>query len=476
MLNVETIIGNLYNKYNMNNPIPLISVNNLENEGINGFLERFKALFKDSYHLALYCPVCGNNPAEFIIDKDKDWWKNIKRLFVVTAGIIGITPKIFKLMGNIIDNLNLMGNFDDLIRNADVSEFKNVINEMKDILDSYKTISKQSKDVVLINTLKSLTSDLDIPSFMLQERHVIFVPFWFFDSIGEYIQRKISNKTQEGLRKVIEEKIESGIIPWSKHACGYYVHDECYDVIPREIYQGFLMNYSKLNAKDIMKSSVDERKILFKNVKSTLKMKSERVAIKIICIGHDNKKILQEAIDLLNSTQEAYDYQIISSTFFKDYIEKEYYTADLYPLMTNIYRKKLGFKHLLVGWVTKQLNGKKWHNLFNSIEEDERKRFTGNSIFSTSGVESMIKPIQLKVYLIFELLSLAIRLSYGTRRIHMKPKDCIFSFKEDKETIIEIMKSGKVCNNCFKELSKRLDDDKMNALGSTIFLIRNLSL
>lgn len=199
--------------------------------------------------------------------------------------------------------------------------------------------------------------------------------------------------------------------------------------------------------------------------------------IEILCIGHNDIAPIENAISLLNKKQDVFNYSLLRNDKCKLYIgksENRYTTTEIYGLFDNILRKLKGYHPHAIGVTKRRLYGKKLGNLFGSMQESDNNQLTGKAITSLHGIKQILQSIPLDVYLTFEFLSFAIRFVGGRGLIHDDRQICIFDKKIYKPDIIEVMKSGKFCEYCQKQVSILLDNDQMIAINWIISIISNI--
>lgn len=94
---------------------------------------------------------------------------------------------------------------------------------------------------------------------------------------------------------------------------------------------------------------------------------------------------------------------------------------------------------------------------------------------STSGIDRILKNKPIEIYLIFEMLSFAIRFIYGKGLIHDRIEYCIFDKKINKNDLIKVLEKIHFCNSC-KELlyEKVLDKDQIISIENILSIIRKV--
>ena len=202
------------------------------------------------------------------------------------------------------------------------------------------------------------------------------------------------------------------------------------------------------------------------------------VPIEIFCVGHGNNVPIKNAISLLNKKQDVFIYKLLQNQEFETYsgeIENRYTTTEIFTLFDRVIPKLKGFHPYIIGIVERQLDGKRFGNLFSSMQESDNKQLTGKAIASLYEIKEILDQIPLDVYLIFELLSFSIRFVIGRGLIHDERRMCVFDRKIDKRDIIDIMKKGEFCPICHERISGLLDNDQMIAINRIIDIISVIS-
>jgi hypothetical protein len=201
------------------------------------------------------------------------------------------------------------------------------------------------------------------------------------------------------------------------------------------------------------------------------------VPIEIICVGHNDITLIENAVSLLNKQQDLFNFSHLQNDECESYLgesEERYISKEIYNLFDRVIKKLRGYHPHVVGVVNRPLDGKTLGNLFGSMEESDDKLLTGKAITSLWGVKQILKLIPLEVYLIFKFLSFAIRFVVGRGLIHDERRICVFDKKIYKPEIIEVMKSGKLCEICYKRISRLLDSDQLIAIEHIIRIISDI--
>ena len=169
------------------------------------------------------------------------------------------------------------------------------------------------------------------------------------------------------------------------------------------------------------------------------------VPIELLCVGQNDIAPIENAISLLNKQQDVFNYSLLRNDKCELYLgesEDRYTTTEIYRLFDNVIPGLKGYHPHVIGVVTRRLDGKKFANLFGSMQESGNKQLTGKAITSLWGIKQILQSIPLEVYLTFEFLSFAIRFVVGRGLIHDERRACIFDRKIYKPDIIMVMQRG----------------------------------
>ena len=200
------------------------------------------------------------------------------------------------------------------------------------------------------------------------------------------------------------------------------------------------------------------------------------IDIKITCIGNNDYEIVDSAIKVLNNRQDIFNFCIIKDTELELFTNSEisFTTSEIYKQLDLAIDRFKGYNPLIVAIVDKQINGKKIGNLFSSMQEINNK-LTGKGIITKFQVNQIITPIPLSVYIIIQLISIAIRFVYGKTLIHDERNLCLYDLKMNKRDIVEIMKAGNICLDCQAKLRNKLKDEQINALRNILSVVSDIS-
>lgn len=202
-----------------------------------------------------------------------------------------------------------------------------------------------------------------------------------------------------------------------------------------------------------------------------------QVPIEVVRVGNLQVDNLKESMALLNSLQDAFGYGILdvkAAAAFEGDQEDRYTTDEIYELLGRVQLHRKGYHPYLLAVVDRRLDGKQLGNLFGSLRQ-EPGRLQGLAVVSTYGVPQLLGPLPQELYLVFELLSFAVRFLYGEGLIHAERRGCVFDRKDDKREIVSAMRRGEVCTRCEEAIRHRLDEDQQLAIGRIFQLIRGVA-
>src|SRR5215203_81179 len=107
-------------------------------------------------------------------------------------------------------------------------------------------------------------------------------------------------------------------------------------------------------------------------------------------------------------------------------------------------REWRGFHPYILAVVDSDLRSDKWRNLFSS-----RRSEAGLALVTTSEVEDYIIPSgKMAAYFIYELAVNALVFIVSGKEHHSETRGCVFDFKQRKESILESMRAGALCDEC----------------------------
>jgi hypothetical protein len=139
--------------------------------------------------------------------------------------------------------------------------------------------------------------------------------------------------------------------------------------------------------------------------------------------------------------------------------------------MDSVFMELKGIHNFTIGVVKKRLDGKKWDNLFGSMQTNENERLTGKAITSSYGIDHLLQSAPIDVYYIFEFLSFSIRFIVGKGMIHDQERGCLFHRKVNKLDILETIKAGYISLKSRKQINKYLDLEQINSFTTLLNII-----
>jgi hypothetical protein len=195
------------------------------------------------------------------------------------------------------------------------------------------------------------------------------------------------------------------------------------------------------------------------------------INIELLNIGNISDENISNSIRLINKHQDAFHFSYLDncSVDFKN--EKVINSLFIYDYIGKYLQSRKGFHPYIIGLTDLQLNGEKFSNLFGSMQENEGK-LTGYSVMSTFEINRILVDKPIEIYLVFEMLSFAIRFIYGKGLIHDRIEYCIFDKKINKNDLIAIFENIHFCDSCRNLLySMVLDKDQIISIENILSLI-----
>jgi hypothetical protein len=202
------------------------------------------------------------------------------------------------------------------------------------------------------------------------------------------------------------------------------------------------------------------------------------VPIEIAEIGFSESSALSAAIAFANANQNYFSFSLLVDPRFRDYEPENaayYRTDEIYSLLDNVLIDIKGFHNLIIGVVDGRLDGKKWGNLFGSMETNKNDRITGKAVASIHGVKDIISPIPISVYYCFELLSFSIRFIVGKGMIHDGERGCLFHRKANKADIVESIQSGYISLDSLRIINKYLEFEQIQCIQGMLIKLAHIS-
>lgn len=202
------------------------------------------------------------------------------------------------------------------------------------------------------------------------------------------------------------------------------------------------------------------------------------IPVEIANISFRNTNALERAIYFTNKHQKTFTFKLLKEENFETYRPKQigfFETEEIYDLMDHVFMELGGFHDRTIGVVENRLDGKKWSNLFGSMQTNENDRLTGKAITSTYGIGSILQSIPIEIYYIFEFLSFSIRFIVGKGMIHDNERGCLFHRKVDKNDILEAINSGYISLSSQKQINEYLELEQIIAFKTLLSIISEIS-
>lgn len=203
-----------------------------------------------------------------------------------------------------------------------------------------------------------------------------------------------------------------------------------------------------------------------------------KIHIEVITIGFHNCEELASSLSFINKNQNSFLFTRFNDDRFINYKPQNgffYTTNEIYKLIDDIFKDSKGFHHLAIAIVDKRLDGTTLGNLFGSMQTNENDRLTGKAIASTYRVYDIIKPIPIKIYYSFELLSFSIRFIVGAGMIHDKEEGCIFHNKINKRDMITTLESGYISLNSLQLINKHLEFEQIQQIQNMLTKLAHMA-
>lgn len=202
------------------------------------------------------------------------------------------------------------------------------------------------------------------------------------------------------------------------------------------------------------------------------------ILIEVAVIGFNNFIPVEKAIGFLNKYQNIFSFELLRDVRFESHQPNNgysYQTSEIYQLMNELLSDIKGLHHLIIGIVEKRLDGKKWGNLFGSMQTNDNDTLTGKAITTTYQVNELLKPIPIEIYYAFEFISFAIRFVVGKGLIHDDERGCIFHRKINKTDISEAIKAGYISLDSQNKINNYLEINQIIQFKTVISLIGDIA-
>ncbi len=202
-----------------------------------------------------------------------------------------------------------------------------------------------------------------------------------------------------------------------------------------------------------------------------------QLPIEIVRVGGAPVDNLEAIIVLLNQLQDAFKFNILiddTALEFQGASNYRFTTAEIYELFDSLKQRIKGYHPHLIGVVERQLDGARLGNLFGSMKQ-EGAHLQGMAIASLYQIPALLDPVPIDVYVVFELLSFAVRFLHGEGLIHRERRGCVFDQKIDKREIVNAIKVGRFCPHCENIVNNLLDSDQEIAVERIFRVIHDIA-
>jgi hypothetical protein len=145
-----------------------------------------------------------------------------------------------------------------------------------------------------------------------------------------------------------------------------------------------------------------------------------QLQIEVVPIGSPTTDNLETVISLLNRLQDAFTFRSLVDDTTSGYVGRSndhLTTTEIYDLHNSLKQRIKGYHPHIIGVVEHRLDGKRLSNLFGSMKQEDAQ-LQGMAITSLHQIPMLLDPIPITVYIVFELLSFAVRFLYGQGLIH----------------------------------------------------------
>jgi len=204
---------------------------------------------------------------------------------------------------------------------------------------------------------------------------------------------------------------------------------------------------------------------------------SNSIPIEVTTIGFKNNNV-QKAINFINKIQNTFYFKSLTINKLENYkpISKySYKTTEIFNLLEDAISEIKGFHHLIIAIVEKKLDGKKWNNLFGSMQTDFNDNLTGKAITTTYQIKKLLNTIPIELYYVFEFLSFGIRFIVGKGLIHDNERWCIFHRKVNKADICETIRAGYISLDSQKIINNFLELNQIIQLKTVLTMIGDIA-
>jgi len=200
-----------------------------------------------------------------------------------------------------------------------------------------------------------------------------------------------------------------------------------------------------------------------------------RIPFDVFTLEKENISLIENSINFLNSCQNSFKYNLISfDKIDETYFPKPSIMSNQVFDYANLLKEKLrGYHPYMIGVTNKYLYSEEILNLFGSAQKIE-SHYTGKGAISLFDVNEILKDIPLQTYIQYMITSGTTRVLANGPNAHFETKHCMFDMKMNKVDIIDEMKYGNFCLDCYRQIRRIVDDEQMDSLRTILRLISNV--
>lgn len=201
-----------------------------------------------------------------------------------------------------------------------------------------------------------------------------------------------------------------------------------------------------------------------------------QVPIELLILDEGNKEIVNQAISVLNNSQDTFRYSILSCPKIDDpiYQQKELSTTEIYSFLDKVRLEIKGYHPHIICVIDRYLSGKKLFNIFASLERI-KGNITGRGIVTSYQVTHLIEDIPLQVYFQFYFLIKSLRFLVREKMGHKERRYCIYDQKINKRDLYKIMQYGTFCLECNDKIRSLITSEQMGSVRKVIGTISDIS-
>jgi len=201
-----------------------------------------------------------------------------------------------------------------------------------------------------------------------------------------------------------------------------------------------------------------------------------QVPIEILILDIGNEKVVNEAIEVLNDSQDTFKYSILTCPNFDDpiYRKTKLSVTEVYTYLDKVILEIRGYHPHLICVIDRYLDGKKLFNLFASVERI-KGNITGRGIVTSYQVNHLMEDIPLQVYFQFYFLTKSLRFLVREKMGHKERRFCIYDQKIIKKDLHKIMQYGTFCLECNDKIRSLITSEQMRSVRKVIGTISDIS-